>query len=248
MNKKVYTLRKYVSGSVYDLENLAKKQINCVAPKLFNDPIDTYFYYSDANCFSESKKILTPQIMDSIRISCFINHQNILKKRNENKLTPEEILMWTHYANSHNGLCFEYYVPAEKFDYLDKNFFDENKTFLSKIYYQQDLATDFESVFSKSEDEVYNPEKFEELLKTCFFTKDKSFEYENEIRLLSYTRTPENNYLPIEFDYLKRIVFGKRCSSDMKNLVTCINKQAYDDKLELYEIDNHFKEVEYNDR
>lgn len=101
-----YILRKYVSGSVYDLENLAKRQINCVAPKLFNDPVDTYFYYSDDNCFSESKKILTPQIMASIRISCFINHKNILKKRNKNKLTSEEILMWTHYANSHKGLCF----------------------------------------------------------------------------------------------------------------------------------------------
>lgn len=63
MNKKIYTLRKYVSSSVHDLENLAKKQINCVSPKLFNDPIDTYFYYSDANCFSECKKILTPQIL-----------------------------------------------------------------------------------------------------------------------------------------------------------------------------------------
>lgn len=248
MNTNNYILRKYVSGSVYDLENLAKRQINCVAPKLFNDPVDTYFYYSDDNCFSESKKVLTPQIMDSIRISCFINHKNILKKRNKDKLTAEEILMWTHYANSHKGLCFEYQVAADKFDYLDRNSFNENKTFLSRIYYQQDLATDFESVFSKSEDEVYTEDNFEELLKTCFFTKDKSFEYENEMRLLKYTKNPENNYLPIKFDYLKKIVFGKRCDSDMKNLISCINMQVYKNKLELYEIDDHFSEVKYNDR
>ncbi len=248
MKQKKYTLRKYVSGSVYDLKNLAKRQISCVPPKLFNDPVDSYFYYSNDKCFSESKKILTPKIMDSIRISCFINHQNILKKRNGNKLTSEEILMWTHYANSHKGLCFEYQVAADKFDYLDKNSFNENKNFLSRIYYQQDLAIDFESVFSKSEDEVYTEDNFEELLKTCFFTKDKSFEYENEMRLLKYTKKLEEDYLPINFDYLKRIIFGKRCDSDMKNLISCINMQVYKNKLELYEIDDHFTEVKYNDR
>lgn len=34
----------------------------------------------------------------------------------------------------------------------------------------------------------------------------------------------------------------------MKNLVSCINKQVYKDGIELYEIDNHFSEIKYNDR
>lgn len=204
MSKKVYTLRKYVSGSVYDLENLAKKQINCVAPKLFNDPIDTYYYYSDSSCLSESKKILTPQIMDTIRICCFIDHKDILEKRNNNKLTSNELLMWTHYADSHNGLCFEYEVLSEDFGYLDRAPYDKNKSFLGKIKYQEDLATDFESMFSPSEDESYSLETYEELLQTCFFTKDTSFDYEKEIRLLKYTDVLDN-YLPVEFDYLKKL-------------------------------------------
>ena len=79
-NTNCFILRKYVSASVYDLENFSKRQIICVAPKLFNDPIDTYFYFSDAECFKKSKRILTPEIMEKIRISCFINHENISKK------------------------------------------------------------------------------------------------------------------------------------------------------------------------
>lgn len=248
MEKKIYILRKYVSGSVYDLENLSKKQINCVAPKLFNDPIDTYFYYSDSDCFSESKKILTPEIMDTIRITCFINHQNILKKRKGNKLTPAEILMWTHYANSHKGICLEYEVPAENFNYLDKLPFDDTKTYLANINYQPELATDFESVFSKTEDASYSAKEFEQLLRTCFFTKDKSFEYEDEMRLLTYTKNTKNNYHSLKFNYLKKIVFGERCDSDMKYLINCINKQVYSSRIELYEINNHFAEVKYNDR
>lgn len=95
---------------------------------------------------------------------------------------------------------------------------------------------------------MYTEDNFEELLKTCFFTKDKSFEYENEMRLLKYTKNLEKDYLPINFDYIKRIVFGKRCDSDMKDLISCINMQVYKNKLELYEIDEHFREVKYNDR
>ena len=60
MNK-VLTLRKYVAASVHDLENLSNKQIVCVSPKKFNDPIDTYFYFSVDDCFKKSKKILIGQ-------------------------------------------------------------------------------------------------------------------------------------------------------------------------------------------
>lgn len=245
MEKKIYTLRKYVSGSVYDLENLSKQQINCVAPKLFNDPIDTYFYYSDSDCFAASKNILTDAIMDTIRVSCFINHDNILKKRVGTKLTSSEILMWTHYANSHKGICFEFLVPAEDFCYLDKNKFNKNKVYLNPVYYQESLATDFESIFSKMEDETYSEDNFEDLLRTCFFTKDKSFEYEDEVRLLKYTENSNNDYLPFQFNYFTKIIFGERCENDMKYLIKCINSQVYNDKLELYEINDHFQEVKY---
>ena len=242
---KIYTLRKYLSGSVHDIENLSRIQISCVAPKLFNDPVDTYFYYSDAKCFIESKKILTYDIMNMIRISCFINHANIIKKKKDSKLSSSEILMWTHYANSHKGICLEFSVPAEKFDYLDKNRFDENKVFLNPIYYQENLATDFESIFSDMEDDTYSKDNFEELLRTCFFTKDKSFSYEDEIRLLKYTDMIDNNYIPFKFNYFTKVIFGKRCEEDMKYLVQCLNKQVYKNKLELYEINDHFQEVRY---
>ena len=243
--KKIYTLRKYLSGSVHDLENLSKTQISCVAPKLFNDPIDTYFYYSDAKCFSESKKILTKEIMNTIRISCFINQEEVLDKRKGQNLTSTELLMWTHYANSHKGISFEFSVPAEDFGYIDKDKYDKSKIYLSKINYQPNLATDFESLFSDSEDDTYSADNYEELLNTCFFTKDSSFIYEREIRLLKYTDEPDKSYLPLKFNYFTKVIFGKRCEEDMKHLIKCINKQVYKDKLDLYEINEHFQEVKY---
>ena len=240
--RKIYKLRKYLSGSVYDLENISKKQIQCVCPKLFNDPIDTYFYYSSDKCFEKSKKILTQEIMNTIRICCFIDHSG----KKGNKLCSSDILMWTHYANSHKGLCLEFDVPALDFDFLNSEKYDEKKTYLQPISYQKNLATDFESLFSSSEDDSYSKDKFEDLLKTCFFTKDDSFSYEQEIRLLKYVNDTTKEREPLSFDYLKKIIFGKRCDNDMKYLIRCLNKEVYKNKIELYEIDEHFKEVKYD--
>ena len=221
-------LRKYVSASVYDLENFSKRQIVCVSPKIFNDPIDTYFYFSNDDCFKKSKKILTPEIMDAIRISCFINHKEISKKRKDEKLTSSEVLMWTHYANAHKGICFEYEVPRDDFGYIESKSYDKNKKILQKINYMSGLATNFEELFSNSEDDNYTEDKFEDLLMTCFFTKDEAFKYENEIRLLEYVSEDKigQTHNPLPFDYLTKVIFGERCTADMKYLVSCINNQV----------------------
>ena len=240
-------LRRYVTGSIYDLENLSRKRICCGSPHNFNDPIDTYFYFSDEECFTKSKKILTHHIMDRIRICCFTNQNKINSERKGINLTSNEILMWTHYANAHKGLCFEYDVPKDKFQYIEPNNkdFDEGKIFLYQINYISGLASDFESLFSQSQDER-QAESFEGLLGTCFFTKDDSFKYEKEFRLLAYAKPNDGKtFLPLKFDYLKKIIFGERCSEDTKYLVDCINKQIYDNSIDLFQINKHFQEEQY---
>lgn len=241
--EKSLILRKYVAGTVYDLQNLALKQITCTSPKLFNDPIDTYFYYSNDDCFSKYKEILTTEIMDTIRISSFINYSKIMQeKNNSNKLKSNEILMWTHYANAHKGFCFEYQIDSKTFTLLERGKFDNDKHILHKISYMENLATEFEILFSLEQVPNYTHENYEELLQTCFFTKDKAFEYENEMRFLLYTQD-KSFRINFPFDYLKKIIFGKRCETDMKKLISHINEQVYKSDIELYEINDKFQEV-----
>ncbi len=243
--EKSLILRKYVAGTVYDLQNLALKQITCTSPKLFNDPIDTYFYYSKDDCFSKYKEILTTEIMDTIRITSFINYSKIINKRSKtNKLKSNEILMWTHYANAHKGFCFEYQIDSKSFDFLEGGKFDNGKHILHQISYMENLATEFETLFSLEQVPNYTHENYEELLQTCFFTKDKAFEYENEMRFLLYTQDKVSR-INFPFDYLKKIIFGKRCETDMKMLVSHINDQVYKSAIELYEINDKFQEVKY---
>lgn len=114
-----FILRRYVSGSVYDLESLAEKIVNCTNPIKFNDPVDSFFYFVDEERFKNSKEILTNDIIERIRICCFVDYEKISSERKGQNLTANEILMWTHYANAHNGLCFEYSIPRQDFEYLE---------------------------------------------------------------------------------------------------------------------------------
>lgn len=241
-NKNVYILRRYVSCKVFDLENIANKTITLSSPKTFNDPVDTYFYFSPDGFFPNVKKIMTKDIMDKIRIACFVNCKDT--QMSNRKLTAYELLMWTHYADAHKGICFEYEIPKDQFDYLEpKDAYDKEIKLIHDVSYVSNFAVDYEDFLNKSvtEDITYN-----RLLNDIFFTKDEAFKYENEFRLLIYNST-ENNHISLEFDFLKRIIFGYRCTNATKKLISCLNQQAYNSNLGLRYINDKFKEVDYAD-
>jgi len=234
-------LRKYVKCAIYDIENIARKEICYTSPSYFNDPIDTYFHKSPADKYTEIKAILTSEILRKIRISCFFNYEAIHNKSFGNKLSPTEILMWTYYADSHKGICLEYDVPNNVFDSIEPtNDYDENRKFLHEVNYIDNLATDYGQLFRTSSDY----EHYEELMQTVYFAKDKQFENEKEIRSLIYEST-DNPYVFKPFDYLKTIIFGYRCSPDTKYIIECLNKQVYEGKIKLQEVSSVFAEEEY---
>ena len=70
------------------------------------------------------------------------------------------------------------------------------------------------------------------------------------MRFLEYVPNEDlyKTHVTLQFDYLTKIIFGERCPCDMKHLISCINKQVYNGKIELYQINNHFQEERYNDK
>lgn len=237
-------LRKYVKCAIYDIENIARKEICYTSPGCFNDPIDTYFHESPATLYTDIKKILRPDILEKIRISCFFDYEKIHDKSLGTTLSSTEILMWSYYANSHKGICMEYEVPNDAFDIIEPtNDYDEKRKFLHKVNYISKLATDYGQLFRSGS--VYG--NYEELMQTVYFAKDKAFEKEEEIRSLIYDSTG-NPYVAKSFDFLKSIIFGYRCSKDTKYVIECLNKQVYGNKLKLLEVSNVFTEVDYVER
>ncbi len=237
-------LRKYVKCAVYDIENIARKEICYTSPSYFNDPIDTYFHKSTSTEYADIKKILTKDILDKIRISCFFDYEEIHDKSLGTMLSPTEILMWTYYADSHKGICLEYEVPNGVFDIIEPtNDYDENRKFLHKVNYIPKLATDYGQLFKFGS--VYK--NYEELMQTVYFAKDEAFKNESEVRSLLYDSSGMP-YVSKSFDYLKKIIFGYRCSNGMKFVINCLNKQIYGNRLKLLEVSNVFTEVDYVER
>ncbi|MBD5435117.1 MAG: DUF2971 domain-containing protein [Treponema sp.] len=234
-------LRKYVKCDVYDIENIARKEICYTSPSCFNDPIDTYFHNSSDDEYVDIKKILTSDILKKIRISCFFNYEEIHGNSFGNRLSPTELLMWTYYAASHKGICLEYDVRIEEFAHIEPtNGYDETKKFLHEVSYIPELATDYGQLFSNKSEYGH----YEELMQTVYFAKDEAFINEKEVRSLIYDGT-ERPYVTKPFPFLKKIIFGYRCSKDTKYLIACLNKQIYGGNLKLLEVSNKFMEVSY---
>lgn len=102
---------------------------------------------------------------------------------------PDNELMWAHYADSHKGFCIEYDI--DKLEDSEEFTFNVNKM---KLNYQ-----DFPPLIAL--DDVGQKDNF--LIK-MFGTKSKSWEYENEIRLL-YSTCGMKKYNPFA---LKAVYFG----------------------------------------
>ena len=135
----------------------------------------------------------------------------------------------------------EYDVPNTAFDSIEPtNKYDEKKKFLHKVNYIPKLATDYGQLFRKES----RYENYEELMQTVYFAKDEAFVSEQEIRSLLYDSSGEL-YVSKQFDFLKRIVFGYRCSDDTKYVLDCLNKHVYGSRLELFAVSSAFKEEQY---
>jgi Tfp pilus assembly protein PilF len=135
----------------------------------------------------------------------------------EGKNIYENTLLWSHYADSHKGICIEYEYKLNR----------ENKTaYLHKVKYQEEV-------------------QFDEVADS-FKIKAIDWQYENEVRLFHFDENNEehNNVLK-SFEELgleiKAIYFGTQCSQDNQETITRILES--NQEIEFYKIkteDNSF--------
>ena len=139
---------------------------------------------------------------ESALISCF-------SKRNNS------ILMWSHYANSHKGVCIEYERP-ESIDFKDVEY--KNSRPFIKMYkaVSHDIALD---ILQKKETDDEITSYLKETLDP-FFIKSTDWSYEEEVRCLySRTKLPDNisydgkRYI-LDIGYPKAIYIGCKAAGD----------------------------------
>lgn len=146
-----------------------------------NDPMEGFYIYTP-----EQHKINIEQILRDeklkYKIFCCSKEYN-------------EILMWSHYADNHRGVCLEIEVNEE----LCK----QNNIFHRNVVYKKDLV--------KISPNRNTKDQAKHILKH----KISKWRYEKEVRFLIKNDTP-NSY---KIGDIKAILLGSKCRKDDKNLI-----------------------------
>ena len=119
----------------------------------------------------------------------------------------DDILMWSHYANKHQGICLE---------------------FDSKIgFFAQAMKVEY-----RKERPYINPilQDEEKMMEIALLTKSKNWEYEHEWRVIDYPRGPGLYSFPVEA--LTSVILGAQVSSiDEEKIVGWIVERASSVKM-----------------
>lgn len=141
--------------------------------------------------------------------------QNENYKNNKNRIgiscfsvNPKNILMWSHYANSHKGIVYKF----------DTNLFNDNKDkkFINKaIKVNYSKNNGYELLNYAIVDNEDSKQYVYELI-----TKAKDWEYEQEYRYIDINTTiGQGRNKKFNKQSLKMIIFGTKTSEEEKNKI-----------------------------
>lgn len=198
-DKDTVELYSYRAITEYSLDDLNNKTITVCHPSTMNDPFDSLIIPWRSNevmekMCNEKRHISSYQkSLDYFRIRCFSTN------------CPQNMLMWSHYANEHKGFCIKYRL-SKHFIKGEESIFNKHM-YLKKIKYTSDKTSIETKTINSS---------------LGYATKHKDWEYENEIRLISFDPEVKGKYSSIRIDdasSIEEIYFGCRCSdSDIKKI------------------------------
>lgn len=218
------TFRNY---NEYTLSDLINNEVTLCSPRVMNDPYDTLLLKWGehfANDTNHPRKHIGPllQSMESYRIRSFCKLRN---KENDNMIG--NILMWSHYAGQHKGFCIQYHFS----DQFTNATTEKRTTRLKEIIYRnnKDALDITRSTIDTN-------------IGLC--TKHIDWQYENEVRLISYELGSSDLFCPVPLDdasYIKCIYFGYKC--DDKNIRTIKKILANKPEIEYYKMKSDYKDI-----
>ena len=152
--------------------------------------------------------------------------------QNDNKLrilclsnTELSPLLWAHYADSHAGLCIGFRASL----------MDDNKTYGIKLkpgfikpdcLVSPDIMIPFPVEYTDNVPQKYHFGKMNlKALQESFLNKSKEWQYEKEVRVVTFKSQLVRNPVEIDVNEIEEIIFGIRTSSDLINKVKKIVSQ-----------------------
>ena len=201
----VFSFRRYNQYSIQDLIN---NEITVVFPSEMNDPFDSVYNVFreidnlESICYEKDDALGYHDIFNYYRVRSFVKGNSIWNLKN--------ILMWSHYTDGHKGFCIKYR--------LSKHFIntptDNGYLCMNDIRYTSQpipVNCDVNGV-------------------TAFMTKNSRWQYEHEVRLISYDVSTESPYFahPLDKDsFVSAIYFGYKCDEKVKDTIYNMVKSKY---------------------
>lgn len=196
-------LYSFRTPSEYSISDIANNTLNLARPTEMNDPFDSIAYIWKE--FDHLKEIVSDpshlsifvKAFDYFRIRSFITSSNVDLRYKEDDTLLEDILMWSHYAESHKGMCVKYCLTPDFFSFRTDNASTYHYRELRPINYvlEDKLVTDIKSIETQR----------------AFFQKSILWQKENEVRLLSYNTQVDGPYFQEPLDNgakIEEIIFG----------------------------------------
>lgn len=181
-------LYRYSKADIWNLNNLFHEQLYPNVAENLNDAYEGVLHYN----LTKLSKNEREDIGRSVRLSCFSE-------------TPDNQLMWGHYADGCRGICVEYNLCWLDDDtealkrllpvhYTDAKKVKEKPTFIH--YIEDDPCT------------------------SLFITKSNEWSYEKEWRII--LPTSFDAVSPIPFKCASKVILGAKMEDSMREFVTMI--------------------------
>lgn len=221
------------------LETLARLgQIFLTDPKDFNDPYDC-FYHTVINSGEELGGGRLEEFKENLRklepFGCYCLTKN-----------PKNLLMWSHYANGHKGICIGYNVEKicdiqQDLFQVDYNFQCEYENFGNMFGDLCGLMNTSIMLRQQSIDESKKKENDKKIVKILFAKKASNWKYEKEWRILRYLDDPKTNKITANVDItnskrektinpneaINSIILGARMDDQVREIISKYIKEKY---------------------
>ena len=234
----LYSFRKY---GEYSLGDVINNQITLCHPSLMNDPFDSianlWTRKEDLERRCIEQKHLEPyhKSFDYYRIRSFV--ANRLNYETDDSIL-KNILMWSHYANQHEGICIKYRLSEH---FMKSATISDDKSTVNLLcikpmnYIQDFVIPDTQKSIDTN---------------LAYFTKSNCWGYENEVRLLCYNTSSEEKILSLPLDddsQIEEITFGYRCNNKNIETIKClVNEFSTLKKVKLYRMNQDIRQGVYN--
>jgi hypothetical protein len=211
-------LFKFRSINKYFLDSIVHPALHFSKPKGFNDPFDCNINLR--RIIARAAKVATdPQRVHNLRRVLETNAPDEWAKIVETvgvcsfSVSGMHILMWSHYADHHKGVCLTYQVP-------DSFYMDDMATthLLGRecVHYgPADLIGHFAT------GDISNKQEFRNRLVELYVTtKHRCWKYEDEVRIVR----GEDGALDIPAEFVRQVCFGMETPDSDIDLVTTLAK------------------------